>query len=91
MVTPIPQIDIARPKSLGGLMSNNRAWDSGTRAAPPTPCMKRNSTICGSEFARPHSAEARVNRKMEARNTRRRPNSPASHPVSGMVTAAATI
>ena len=49
MVTPMPQIAMARPKSLGGLMSNSTACDSGTSAAPPTPCRKRNSTICGSD------------------------------------------
>ncbi len=91
MVTPMPQIAMARPKSLGGLMSNSTAWDSGTSAAPPTPCRKRNSTICVSDSANPQSADATVKMKTEIRNTRRRPNWPASQPVSGMVMAAATI
>ena len=74
MVTPMPQIAMARPKSLGGLMSNKTAWDNGTRAAPPTPCKKRNSTICGRDTASPHKADATVKMKTEIRKTRRRPN-----------------
>ncbi len=91
MVTPMPQIDMARPKSLGGLMSNNTAWDKGTSAAPPTPCRKRNKTIWSSDVASPQRAEATVKMKIETRNTLRRPSSPASQPVRGIVMAAATI
>ncbi len=42
---PAPQIAIAWPCFSRGLMSSRTACDSGTSAAPKTPCSRRKSTI----------------------------------------------
>ncbi len=55
------------------------------------PWSSRNSTIWVRLSAAPHRAEAMVNSATEIRNTRLRPNRPASQPVSGIVMAAATM
>ena len=65
--------------------------DSGTRAAPNTPCSTRNSTICGSVCAMPHSIEATVKPATETRNSRFSPNRPERNPVGGVMMAAATM
>ena len=70
-------------------MSSSTACDIGTSAAPPKPCSARNSTICGSVCARPHSTEATVKPAIEKRNTRLRPNCPASQPLKGIMMAVA--
>ncbi len=57
---PAPQIAIAWPTFSRGLMSSSTACDSGTSAAPNTPCSSRAATISTSEFASPQSAEAIV-------------------------------
>ena len=41
-------------------MSSITACDSGDKAAPQTPCSTRNTTICSSDCAMPHSMEVRV-------------------------------
>ena len=55
------------------------------------PWRSRNSTICESDCAAPHSIEATVKPATWAMNSRLRPNRPASHPVGGVMIAAATM
>ena len=90
-MTPTPHNAIAEPCRSGGLMSSSTACDSGTSAAPKTPCSKRNATISGSEVAMPHSSDAAVKPTIETRNSRLRPKRRASQPVGGVMIAAATI
>ena len=40
-MTPMPQIAMADPRLAGGKMSSITAWESGTSAAPNTPCSTR--------------------------------------------------
>ena len=72
-------------------MSSSTACDSGTRAAPNTPCSSRNTTISGSDCATPHSTEATVKPATATRNSRLRPKRAASQPVGGVMMAAATM
>ena len=65
--------------------------DSGTSAAPNTPCSSRNSTISGNEPAAPHSMEATVNPTMEIRYSRFSPNRAASQPTGAVMIAAAVM
>ncbi len=44
----------------------------------------------GRLIARPHSRETTANAEMQVRNSRLRPNLPASHPVIGMTIALVT-
>ncbi len=88
---PAPQIAIACPTFCGGLMSSSTACDSGTRAAPNTPCSSRAATIPPSEVAMPHSAEATVKPTIETMKTLRRPQREHSQPVSGKAMAEATM
>ena len=53
--------------------------------------MTRNSTICVSDCAMPHSIEATVKPAIEMMNSRLMPNLPARKPVGGVMIAAATI
>ena len=85
------QTAIARPWRSGGLMSSRVACDIGISAAPDNPWTRRASTICGSDCARPHSAEASVKPSIEYRKILRRPKRPASQPESGVMIAAATM
>jgi hypothetical protein len=55
------------------------------------PCSSRAATMPTSEVASPHSAEATVKPMTEMMNTRRRPQWPHSHPVSGNAMAEATM
>ena len=48
--------------------------DSGTSAAPKTPCNSRNITICGRDCAAPHSMEAAVKPNRHSRKRFFRPN-----------------
>ncbi len=70
-------------------MSSSTACDIGTSAAPHSPCSSRASTIWGSDCAIPHSADAMVKPTIEIRNTDLRPKRLASHPLNGVITAAA--
>ena len=70
-------------------MSSSTACDIGTSAAPHRPCSSRAMTISGSDWATPHRADAIVKPATEYRNTRLRPIWPASHPLSGVMMAAA--
>jgi hypothetical protein len=88
---PAPQIAIAWPTFSFGLMSSSTACDSGTSAAPKTPCSSRAATICHSEAAMPHIAEAAVKPITATMNTLRRPHCPHSQPVTGVAMAAATM
>ena len=72
-------------------MSSSTACDSGTRAAPNTPCSSRAATMAPSDVDRPHSAEATVKPTMETMKTLRRPQREHSQPVSGRAMAAATM
>ena len=72
-------------------MSSMVAWLSGTSAAPNTPCSRRNSTICASDCATPHSMEATVKPTRQTRNSRLRPNRADSQPTGAVMMAAATM
>ncbi len=65
--------------------------DSGTKAAPNAPCSTRNSTICVSVCAMPHSIDASVKPVTETRNRRLSPKRLARKPVGGVMIAAATM
>ncbi len=69
-------------------MSSIVACDSGTSAAPPTPCSSRNTTICGSVCAAPHSIDVAVNPARHMMNSRLRPNRTAIHPTGAVMIAA---
>jgi hypothetical protein len=90
-MTPMPQTDIACACRWGGLICNSTDCDSGTSAAPQTPCSSRYITICARLVATPHRAEARVKPATETKNTHLMPKRPASQPVSGVMIAAATM
>ena len=60
---------VADPCFSGGLISMITTCESGTRAAPNTPCSNRAPTMKASELARPHNAEAAVNPATDIRNT----------------------
>ena len=70
-------------------MSSMVACDSGTRAAPNMPCSRRNSTICSSDCAAPHSIEATVKPTRQTMNRFLRPNRAASQPTGAVMIAAA--
>src|SRR6185503_3628380 len=73
IITPIPNIAMARGWFCGGLMSNITAWAIGTRKAPDTPWIARKATICGRSWAMAHSTEAAVKAITEPMNRKRRP------------------
>src|SRR5580693_227114 len=81
-MTPMPQTDIACACRWGGLICSNTDCDSGTSAAPQTPCIKRYTTICPRLVATPHKIEAKVKPATEMKNTHLMPKRPASQPVS---------
>ena len=70
-------------------MSSMVDCDSGTRAAPNTPCSSRKTTICGSDCAAPHSIEATVKPIRQVRNSRLRPKRKAIQPTGAVMIAAA--
>src|SRR5277367_541607 len=72
-------------------MSSNTACDNGISAAPHSPCINRAKTICGKDCAAPHSMDATVNPATEDRNTCLRPIWLASHPLNGVMIAAAAM
>jgi hypothetical protein len=82
---------MAEPCFSLGLISNNTTWDSGTRAAPNTPCSRRAATISAREFDIPHSTEATVKPPIDARNMFFCPKRSTNQPVSGVAMAAATM
>jgi len=91
IITPPPNSAIARACRLGGLISNNVAWDSGTRKAPLMPWMMRKPTICGSDWAMAHRNDAMVKLTTDQNNSRLRPMRSASQPEMGNAIADATI
>ncbi len=72
-------------------MSSITACESGTRAAPNTPCSSRNSTIWGSVSAAPHSIEAMVKPTRQRIKRFLRPNRAASQPTGAVMIAAAVM
>jgi hypothetical protein len=87
----MPQMAMAWPCCSLGQMSSSTACDSGIRAAPNRPCIRRKPTIWNRLPAMPHSIEATVKPAMEIRNTCLRPMRPESHPVMGVMMVAATM
>ncbi len=67
------------------------ACDSGTSAAPNTPCNRRNSTIWLMSWARPHSTDAKVNPPEHTMKMRLRPKRLATQPTGAVMMAAATM
>ena len=65
--------------------------DSGTSAAPNTPCSSRKTTICVSDCAAPHIIEATVKPTRQVMNRYFRPNRDASHPTGAVMIAAAVM
>ena len=74
-----------------GLMSSRTVCDSGTIAAPNTPCSRRNTTISSRLQAMPQSIEVTVKPTTEIRNSSLRPKRSDSQPVTGVMIAAATM
>jgi len=85
----MPQIAITLPRSWGGYMSSITAWESGPKAAPNTPWIRRNSTICSRLVAAPHSMEARVNPAIQVISKFFLPKRAASQPTGAVMMAAA--
>ena len=67
------------------------ACDSGTSAAPNTPCSNRNSTIWLMSCASPHSTEAIVKPPEQTIKMRLRPKRLAIQPTGAVMIAAATM
>ena len=61
-------------------MLSSTDCESGTSAAPNAPCRIRNSTICTSDCAMPHSIEATVKPATEARKRRFSPKRAGEEP-----------
>src|SRR5450830_2031327 len=91
IITPMPQMAMAEPCFSRGLMSSSTACDSGTSAAPNTPCNKRAATISDKVPDKPHSTEAMVKPATETRKVFFWPKRSHNQPVSGVAMAAATI
>ena len=72
-------------------MSSMVDWLSGTSAAPNTPCSTRNTTICVSDCATPHSMEVTVKPTRQVMNSGLRPNRADSQPTGAVMMAAATM
>ncbi len=72
-------------------MSSITAWESGTSAAPNTPCSRRKATICSIVCATPHSIEATVKPAVQTMNSFLRPNRVAIQPSGEVMIAAATM
>jgi hypothetical protein len=72
-------------------MSRRTDCDSGTSAAPNTPCNMRATTISVSVAEIPHSTDASVKPATDTRNTFFRPKRSTSQPFSGVAMAAATM
>ena len=87
----MPHTAMAEPCFSRGLMSIKTICAMGTKAAPNTPCSSRAATICASEFAMPHSMDARVKPPMDASSMLFCPKRSTSQPVSGVAMAAATM
>jgi len=66
------------------------ACPKGIIGAPKRPCPMRNKIKLSKFNAKPQNNEARVKPKMVPNINLRHPNRPASHPVRGVATAAAT-
>ena len=67
-----------------GQVSSITACDSGTSAAPNTPCRRRAATISVSDCAAPQSADATVKPTMAIEKTRLRPKRAVQKPISGV-------
>ena len=67
------------------------ACDSGTRAAPNMPCIRRNSTISSSVCAAPHIIEVTVKPPRQAMNRYLRPKREAIQPTGAVMIAAAVM
>ena len=72
-------------------MSRRKVCDSGTMAAPNTPCMRRKKTIDDRLHAPAQATEAATKPAMEIRKNSFRPMRSEIQPVSGVMIAAATI
>ena len=90
-MTPMPQIAIAEPCFSRGLISMTTTCDSGTRAAPKTPCSRRAATISNKESDSPHRADATVKPTTDVMNTCFCPKRSTNQPVTGVAMAAATM
>ena len=55
------------------------------------PCSRRNATICGSDWAAPHSIDASVKPMMQPMKSGLRPNASASQPTGAVMIAAAVM
>ena len=84
-------IAMARPYRSGGLMLNSTVWVIGIIGAAATPCSMRNRTSSGRLVAIPQSTEVAVKAPILANSMGLMPNLAASQPVTGMVTAVATM
>jgi len=56
----MPQIAITEPRLCGGYMSSSTAWESGPKAAPKQPWIRRKVTIWPSDWDAPQAIEAMV-------------------------------
>jgi hypothetical protein len=90
-MTAMPQAAMAEPCRSGGLMLSSTVWESGTSAAPKTPCSQRKITISVTDCAMPQSMEATVNPTTDTMKSRFKPMRAVRNPVSGVAMAAATM
>ena len=90
MITPMPQMAMAMPRSCTGKVSSRMAWEMGWSAPPPTPWMMRKTMSIPRLVAMPHNMELTVNRAMQRIRKRLRPNSADSQPVMGRMMALET-
>ncbi len=90
-ITAMPQAAIADPWRSVGLMLSSTVCESGTRAAPKSPCSQRKITISATDCAMPQSMEAMVKPTTETMKRRLRPIRAVRNPVSGVAIAAATM
>ena len=67
------------------------ACDSGTIAAPQTPCIRRNTTICSSDWATPQSIDVSVKPMRQKMKKFLRPKRDDSQPTGAVMMAAATM
>ena len=88
---PAPQIAMARPCSSLGLMLRSTVCESGTSAAPNTPCSTRKRIISSRLVARPQAIEATTKPAVETMKSSRSPMRSLSQPVTGVMIAAATM
>ena len=84
---PSPHTAIAMPRWWKGKISQRIACESGMIGPPPSPWKMRAAIKVVRSGAAPEMNELTTKSVAQIRKNRRRPNTPASQPVAGMITA----